>query len=589
MRVKPTTEIPEDWHPEDIKAAIRKSGVTLSELSRAAGFSEGAAKRALLIPWPRMEAAIAAHLGLKPEEVWPSRYTPEGHPRDRLHIGRNGQVLDECGTEGSTMNTVPTNRWFTLAELAALDLPGLPTTRQGLALQAQREEWGHPAAEGRLWRRRAGRGGGIEYWGGLLPSFTQAKLLAKEAATTPAPARDAALPQLSDEAAWQAYDRAPEKQKKRAAARVAALDAVQSLVAQGTPRSIAMMEISAMHKVSRTALYAWAALVEDAPRAHWLARLVPRYAGRSGPRAECADDAWEWLRARYLLPNRPTFEACYRDLKQVAAQKGWRLPSARTLRRRISKLTKSSFRQNGRMETKSKGTIPAASLEDDNADKNRGKRLREAIKKVGSARDVARLAGIPYGTLQNYIHGRELKLSNAVSISRVTGVRLEWLATSEGPMQADQPIVPASAELRGYALLPLMEARAATGNNGDLSGDHNVSVIAFSEVWLRETLHRKPQNLALLIAPDYSMDPTIRDRDLLVVDTAIRHIEGSGIYVLSIGGALMVKRIQPCRDGSVVLKCDNALYDSEVVPADQTATLIVRGKVIWLAGPVRAL
>lgn len=229
MHVKPTTEIPEDWHPEDIKAAIRKSGVTLSELSRAAGFSEGAAKRALLIPWPRMEAAIAAHLGLKPEEVWPSRYTPEGHPRDRLHIGRNGQLLDECGTEGSTMNTVPTNRWFTLAELAALDLPGLPTTRRGLAQQAEREEWGHPAAEGRLWRRRAGRGGGIEYWGGVLPSFTQAKLLAKEAATTPTPARDAALPQLSDEAAWRAYDHAPEKHKKRAAARVAALDALQSL------------------------------------------------------------------------------------------------------------------------------------------------------------------------------------------------------------------------------------------------------------------------------------------------------------------------------------------------------------------------
>ena len=585
MRVKPTTEIPEDRHPEDIKAAIRKSGVTLSELSRAAGFSEGAAKRALLIPWPRMEAAIAAHLGLKPEEVWPSRYTPEGHPRDRLHIGRNGQLLDECGTEGSTMNTVPTNRWFTLAELAALDLPGLPTTRRGLAQQAEREEWGHPAAEGRLWRRRAGRGGGIEYWGGVLPSFTQAKLLAKEAATTPTPARDAALPQLSDEAAWQAYDRAPEKHKKRAAARVAALDAVQSLVAQGRPRSIAMMEVSATHKVSRTALYVWSALLEDAPRAHWLARLMPQYVGRSGPRAACADDAWEWLRARYQLPNRPTFEACYRDLKQVAAQKGWRLPSAQTLRRRISTLNKSSVGEEAKTQAKSQGGSEQTAAPDREA----LLRLDQAIAKAGGPSAVARRADMYLGTLNRYRAGREMPSSALVSLARATGVRLEWLATGEGPMQADQPIATASAELRGYALLPLMEARAATGNNGDLSGDHNVSVIAFSEVWLRETLHRKPQNLALLIAPDYSMDPTIRDRDLLVVDTAFRHIEGSGIYVLSIGGALMVKRIQPCRDGSVVLKCDNALYDSEVVPADQTATLIVRGKVIWLAGPVRAL
>ena len=77
-----------DWHPEDIKAAIRKTGVTLSDLSRLAGYSEGAAKRALLIPWPRMEAAIAAHLGVKPHEIWPSRYSPEGHPRAGLHIRR---------------------------------------------------------------------------------------------------------------------------------------------------------------------------------------------------------------------------------------------------------------------------------------------------------------------------------------------------------------------------------------------------------------------------------------------------------------------------------------------------------------------
>jgi lambda repressor-like predicted transcriptional regulator len=62
--------------------------MTLSDLSRAAGFSEGAAKRALLIPWPRMEAAIAARLGRAPQEIWPSRYSPDGRPMAGLHIRR---------------------------------------------------------------------------------------------------------------------------------------------------------------------------------------------------------------------------------------------------------------------------------------------------------------------------------------------------------------------------------------------------------------------------------------------------------------------------------------------------------------------
>jgi Ner family transcriptional regulator len=88
LPAKSITEAPQDWHSEDIKAAIRKTGMTLSDLSRAAGFCAGAAKCALLTPWPRMEAAIAARLGRKPHEIWPSRYSPDGRPMAGLHIRR---------------------------------------------------------------------------------------------------------------------------------------------------------------------------------------------------------------------------------------------------------------------------------------------------------------------------------------------------------------------------------------------------------------------------------------------------------------------------------------------------------------------
>lgn len=662
---------------------------------------------------------IAARLGLKPEEIWPSRYTEEGLPKAGLHIRRPGTVSDARGTEQSMTNAAQTNKWFTLAELAALDLPGIPTTRRGLALQAQREEWGHPAEEGRLWRRRKGRGGGIEYWTGVLPSFTQAKLLAKEAAQNPAPSREATLQRLGDEAAWQAYDRAADKHKQRAAKRVAVLGAVETLVSHGQPRTVAIMEVAATHGVSRTQIYAWAALVDGVPRAHWLPRLVPQYVGTKGPRAACDDDAWEWLRARYQLPNRPTFEACWRDLQQVAAQKGWRLPSARTLRRRISKFTEGSFRENDgigaksegesedttapsgeisprleraiaqaggpsavarraemylgtlnryragrelpssalvslaratavrlewlatgegpmqadqevvttsaplpgyvllplmearaatgnngdlsgyhnareieKMEAKDEAGTPVPPSDAEGGSAQRVERLREAIKMVGSARDAARLSGLPYGTLQNYIRGGEMKLSNAVSLTRVTGVRLEWLANGSGPMQAEETgevtTISAAAPPPGYVLLPPVEARAAAGNNGGLRSDHLVDFIAFSESFLKQILRRAPQNLALLTASGDSMDPTIRDRDLLLVDTSARRIEGSFIYVLAIGGGLQVKRIDLRRDGSVILKSDNPKYAAEEVPAAETPTLEVLGQVIWQAGPVRS-
>lgn len=228
--------------------------------------------------------------------------------------------------------------WLTLTELAAMSLPGMPDTRRGLAMLAEREDWNHPDAEGRLWRRRQGRGGGVEYALAVLPSYVQAKILARSGSTAKPAEKEAALQRLSDEAAWEAYERQPEKHKARARSRVGALDAVATLINQGRPRTLAMMEVAASHGVSRAQLYEWAKLVDGVPRANWLARLVPQYAGAGGPRAACDDDAWEWMRSRYLLSNRPTFEQCWRDLQQVAAQRGWKLPSQRTMRRRIDAL-----------------------------------------------------------------------------------------------------------------------------------------------------------------------------------------------------------------------------------------------------------
>jgi len=69
-----------DWHPADVLAALKKRGKTLSGVSRAHGYHATAAGKALKRPWPVMEALIAAELGLKPADIWPSRYD---HPRRR--------------------------------------------------------------------------------------------------------------------------------------------------------------------------------------------------------------------------------------------------------------------------------------------------------------------------------------------------------------------------------------------------------------------------------------------------------------------------------------------------------------------------
>lgn len=69
---------PADWHPADVKAALEKRGVSLRRLAKECGYSH--IQRVLVSPWWAAEQVVASALGLKPEQIWPNRYT---QPRDR--------------------------------------------------------------------------------------------------------------------------------------------------------------------------------------------------------------------------------------------------------------------------------------------------------------------------------------------------------------------------------------------------------------------------------------------------------------------------------------------------------------------------
>jgi Ner family transcriptional regulator len=72
-----------DWHRADIKAALEKAGWTLRKLSIKHGYCVFAAAQALHRPWPRMERIIARAIGVRPSEIWPSRYASKRPLRRR--------------------------------------------------------------------------------------------------------------------------------------------------------------------------------------------------------------------------------------------------------------------------------------------------------------------------------------------------------------------------------------------------------------------------------------------------------------------------------------------------------------------------
>ena len=73
---------PQGWHPEDVKAELRKRGYTLSDLGRACGHAQNDTPRKVFTaPWPAMEKMIAGILKVHPAMIWPERYHRDGTPK----------------------------------------------------------------------------------------------------------------------------------------------------------------------------------------------------------------------------------------------------------------------------------------------------------------------------------------------------------------------------------------------------------------------------------------------------------------------------------------------------------------------------
>ena len=90
-------------HKEQIKAALRMSGSTLTALSKSWGFDRSAISVALTRPWPEVETRIAETIGLPVQEIWPARYFPDGSPRPRA-ANSNDQPSDTCPARNSELS-----------------------------------------------------------------------------------------------------------------------------------------------------------------------------------------------------------------------------------------------------------------------------------------------------------------------------------------------------------------------------------------------------------------------------------------------------------------------------------------------------
>lgn len=217
--------------------------------------------------------------------------------------------------------------WYSAKELA--NLPGMPATHSAVVRRAKAEGWES--------RKRAGRGGGLEYKLSSLPPETQAALI-KQASDQARTTSAEVLPATGTkhrpgrEELWELFENAPKGMCEKAQHSLDALVAIERLIDHGLSKSDAVQKVCVAFNESRATLYRWMKKVKGVERQDWLAALLPEY-GNSRPTADCDPQAWDHFKALFLAPEQRSIAMCYDLTRQAAQAHDWNWPSQRTVTR----------------------------------------------------------------------------------------------------------------------------------------------------------------------------------------------------------------------------------------------------------------
>ena len=202
---------------------------------------------------------------------------------------------------------------------------------------------------------------------------------------------------------------------------------------------------------------------------------------------------------------------------------------------------------------------------------------------------LAEELGVSRGAVSDAKSKDKIPAEWMLKLFRGHGLNPFWMETGRGAMYLDQRTVrenlpPAPGQgggEEGFDFVPMVDARLSGGGGSLETSDRVVGYYAFRRAWLSG--RGKIDAMRLMRVTGQSMEPTLEDEDVVLVDLSQRDILAGKIYAVRMDDEIVVKRLEK-KPGSLVLVSDNRrFYDPLEVQLSEQINLEVVGRVIWMA------
>ena len=216
-------------------------------------------------------------------------------------------------------------------------------------------------------------------------------------------------------------------------------------------------------------------------------------------------------------------------------------------------------------------------------------KFSELIESLGftSIQNFASRAGIHHQTIRSQLDSGRLSHDVLSKISEFGG-DVNWLLTGRGRMLLSERggvrdiSIGGQYDTTDLLMIPLYGVRAGAGEAHVVISEQPEKMLAFREDWIRAELRRNPANLFLITVDGDSMYPTMVSGEVVLVDKSETRVSTDAIYLLQMGGGIIVKRLQWLPDGRLRILSDNPAFSHHEVGQEELSNGIqVLGRVVW--------
>ncbi len=178
-------------------------------------------------------------------------------------------------------------------------------------------------------------------------------------------------------------------------------------------------------------------------------------------------------------------------------------------------------------------------------------------------KEFAQILGVSTSSVNGYrTRGGDLPLDQCKKVAQLSGVSLDWLVFGDGDPIPSGLSMYGSTQSPNLKAVPLYDVTASAGNGCFFENENILQYMYFNSDWMaQEGLYT--QDLACLSVKGDSMSPALQDTDIILLNRA--KTRGDGIFVIRIGDALRIKRLQWLTTGELKIMSDNPVYDTEIV------------------------